>query len=1262
MCGIAGILQPGGSVSGQYSTERIAAELTKMSSEIRHRGPDDFGQWVSQDARLGLAHRRLSIVDLSPQGHQPMHSRCGRYSLSFNGEIYNYVEIRSELKAQGVSFSSESDSEVLLEAYKFYGDACLLKFDGMFAFAIYDNYTHELFIARDAFGEKPLYYTWLNGNFCFSSELKSLAVLDGFRRESSAGIVSRFLMFQYCVDDETIYRDAKKLRPGHWLKINANGETTIHRYFEFLPGRGEQHRPVEDVVDELETLLATNIKRRLRADVDVGAFLSGGIDSSLVVALATKKLNHKLQAFTLGFENWQESEHEDARVIAKYLGVTHHCDMISADLYSRYKDIGKLVDEPNADTSLLPTLLLSELARTKVKVVLSGDGADELFGGYGRYFTALAAAECDLGSLGNRYYSNQILPFTETEIARILPASDASTHAYIRELRETMNSSGLSAIDRMRKTDIENYLPGAVLAKVDRMSMRHGLEVRTPFLSIEMARFAESLPAEMLANGESGKFLLKRLALRYLPEHIVNKPKRGFGIPGRQWGEQQLLGFSAREFGCDLSGNTAAEQQGNDAAEIVNDKFGAPDQALKYSADARQWWLDHEKFNSWLTAAKDNNNLEPYKLWSLLHLNSYFLENNVAPPQLESIVLWKKLVNCQHPENAHVLVLTLAEVAADVRQQYPTITFVCPWQSGVYCRDLDWRVDLISVVKHELAKSTFVLRSLALLGASLSGLPYQQLRELKLTKLYVHKDNLLWKDIFPSSVQRIGSSSEYAPLLYDSSNDIVKSCTGKNALRDLTFTLSSVLPFKLAPPVEDPFLLERGGRFSKQTPARALSLLTEAKQWLNNRALYGRFYRNLKHFISQEYIRENTTESVMFILPSLFHGGAERQACNLMVAMKRQGYDVKLAVIYPLVGAARHYLPMLEAEGIALLSVGDYQGEAALDENKLFSDAAACAQVLNLRSQNIALVQRDIVPVYNLIAHHNPGSVVCFLDISNCLGGVAALLAGVPKVLTSFRNIQPTSFSFYEPWYFPIYQSLLTAGRQRMIMTGNSNRGNKSYAKWLGVSDSRFRLLKNGVQFERFKAPSITEIISLRQQWSISESTKVIVGVFRLSEEKRPFLFVDAVAEVVRSIPDLRVLIVSDGPLFDVVADYCVQLGLGSVISLVGAVENVASFISCSDVVLQTSRAEGTSNVVLEAQYLAKPVVVTAAGGQQETLMDGETGYIVDDDSATAIANKVVDLLQDKNRAQAMGDRGRDFVKNNFDLMQSVETLTGFLS
>ena len=423
----------------------------EMANVIANRGPDGSGVWVDEYARCALSHRRLSIIDTSTAASQPFHSGDGRWRLSFNGEIYNYRDIRARLEQQGCRFRSRSDTEVLIEALALWGPGVIREMDGMFAFAAFDTQTGKLILARDPFGEKPLYYSWLDGNtLAFASELRSLETLDRFDRTINIDALAEFLSFQYVGAPRSIYAQTAKLMPGSYMVIDPDGGVENVQYFRFQPGVGEpDRRPLAAIADQLEDILVRSIERRLIADVPLEAFLSGGVDLSTVCALIAKKLGVSLKTYSIGFEGASsaESEHEVARAFARHIGADHHEEIISPDVGRFLENYGRLLDEPNADTSCLPTYFLSRFARRHVTVAISGDGGDELFGGYGRYASMLRErAKRQVQPFlpdgywapGAQYYGPAILIAAENEVGELLDSCPKDSRITLRSFARAL--------------------------------------------------------------------------------------------------------------------------------------------------------------------------------------------------------------------------------------------------------------------------------------------------------------------------------------------------------------------------------------------------------------------------------------------------------------------------------------------------------------------------------------------------------------------------------------------------------------------------------------------------------------------------------------------------------------------------------------------------------------------------------------------------------------------------------------------------------
>jgi asparagine synthase (glutamine-hydrolysing) len=509
-----------------------------MIGTLVHRGPDADGVWCETNGRCVLGHRRLSIIETSDAGRQPFRSDDGRWVIVVNGEIYNFQELKPIVERAGGRVRGRTDTEILLQSLALWGVRALEKFDGMFALAAYDTHTGELLVARDAFGEKPIYLMDLtDGGVAFASELQALECVPGFDPTADLDAVGELLCFQYIGAPRSIYRNVKKLGPGEWLRVTAAGERISGRFFAFEPSEDVFDRPLTDLADELEDILVRSIRRRMIADVPVGAFLSGGVDSSTVCALMRRKLGVPISTYSIGFEGEPEGEQEIARAFAQHLETDHHEMNIEPHAVDFIKNIGRLLDEPNADSSCLPTFFLSGLARQHVTVAIGGDGGDEMFGGYDRYidtledFSRYRRSRQPGRTPGASYYGLRLLAAEERHLAALFGFVPSAFGDHIGRLRAELDQARGSLLGAIRRSDVNNYLPGAVLGKMDRMSMRHSLEVRTPYLSIEVARFAERLPDWMLVRGKQGKIILREVARRYLPENLVNVPKRGFGLP-----------------------------------------------------------------------------------------------------------------------------------------------------------------------------------------------------------------------------------------------------------------------------------------------------------------------------------------------------------------------------------------------------------------------------------------------------------------------------------------------------------------------------------------------------------------------------------------------------------------------------------------------------------------------------------------------------------------------------------------------------------
>jgi len=597
MCGIGGFFAPEGQAG--ISLESIARD---MAQKMVHRGPDDGGVWTDPSSGLALAHRRLAIIDLSSAGHQPMASSCGRYVIVFNGEIYNHLAMREELAAQGYSQNAQSwrghsDTETLLTAIAAWGmEQALRKSVGMFAFALWDRQEKTLSLARDRMGEKPLYYGLQEGALLFASELKALHAYPGFKGEVDREALTLFLRRNTIPAPYSIYRDIFKLPPGTWLKITpediADRKLAVPRAYWSLRAVAEQGQAnllqgsASEAIDELERLLRQSLAGQMLADVPLGAFLSGGIDSSTVVALMQAQSPRPIQTFTIGFHEVGYNEAEHAHAVAAHLGTEHTELYVTPEqALSVIPRLPELYDEPFADVSQIPTFLVSELARRHVTVCLSGDGGDELFGGYNRYvrgaslwkkfgwlpqsirtelsgmLTTASPATWDswfnkMGFLlperwhysapgdklhklaemlavrsSDEIYSSLVSQWRHSE--NVILGNEKQPIAVVPNEAYMANVADLE--HRMMYLDAVSYLPDDVLVKVDRAAMGVSLETRVPMLDHRVVEFAWSLPLSMKIRGSAGKWLLRQVLDRHVPNALTDRPKTGFSVPLDRW-------------------------------------------------------------------------------------------------------------------------------------------------------------------------------------------------------------------------------------------------------------------------------------------------------------------------------------------------------------------------------------------------------------------------------------------------------------------------------------------------------------------------------------------------------------------------------------------------------------------------------------------------------------------------------------------------------------------------------------------------------
>jgi asparagine synthase (glutamine-hydrolysing) len=612
MCGITGFVD----LARQTSSAQLKTTASRMAITLYHRGPDDSGTWVDEQAGVALSFRRLSIIDLSPAGHQPMESVCGRYVVVFNGEIYNFKTLRHELEAVGQAFRGHSDTEVMLAAISHWGiQAALERFNGMFAFAVWDRHAQRLYLARDRLGEKPLYYGRMGNTFLFGSELSALRAHPAFQAEVDRDALALFLRHNCVPAPYSIYRRVHKLPPATLLALDTRESAPAPNLESYWSAKDVAERgsgapfsgPADEAIDRLDRLLRDAVKLRMEADVPLGVFLSGGIDSSAVVALMQAQSERAVKTFSIGFADPAYNEAEHARAVAQHLGTDHtELYVTPSDMLAVIPRLPEIYDEPFADSSQIPTFLVSALARRHVTVSLSGDGGDELFGGYNRYVwgrnlwqrvgwmprplagvaaNALTAVSPDNWDAMFRTL-DPVLPAAARQrnpgdklhkLAEIL-AVDSPETMYLGlashwkdpgsvVLRASEPPTALTARNRwarlddftlrMMYLDTVTYLPDDILVKVDRASMAVSLEVRVPLLDPRVVEFAWQVPLAMKVRNGTGKWLLRQVLYRYVPSTLIERPKMGFGGPLeswlrgplRDWGEALLAEPRLREDG-----------------------------------------------------------------------------------------------------------------------------------------------------------------------------------------------------------------------------------------------------------------------------------------------------------------------------------------------------------------------------------------------------------------------------------------------------------------------------------------------------------------------------------------------------------------------------------------------------------------------------------------------------------------------------------------------------------------------------------------
>nr|WP_247895401.1 asparagine synthase (glutamine-hydrolyzing) [Azospirillum brasilense] len=1176
MCGIAGALN----LDGRYSAEELSDIVSAMTDSMPHRGPDDRGVWVSPDRRCALGHRRLSIIDTSSAARQPMADESGAV-ITYNGELYNHLELRANLSRAGTTFRTRSDTEVFLAGLAQHGTGWFPKVDAMFALGFFDPHRNSLILARDAFGEKPLYYTVQNGLFAFASELQALTRIPGFSPVVDDESIALYLSFQYIPAPRTIYRSCRKLPPGCYLEAGEAGIGEPVRYYRFITGSAvEATASLDEQADALEEVLLRSLRRRLLSDVPLGAFLSGGVDSSTAVALITRRLNRPIQTFSIGFEGTASTEHEAARAIAAHLGTEHQDQMVApADIEEMSSFIAARLDEPNGDSSCLPTYLLSELTRRHVTVAISGDGGDEVFGGYDRYFHCEAAVARNRERIadgswhaGRDYYSSRILTFDDRDLSLLCGGMPAAAAAELARLRGYIDMDRRPLVNVLRELDAANYLPGAVLAKVDRMSMQHSLEVRTPYLSVDVAEFGARLSASQISAGFSGKLVLKRLASRYLPADWMERPKMGFGLPMTSWAEESLR---ARTL------------------------------ALLSEPDARlTQWLPPEAVRSFFEQREQA--ISVYQLWSLRILE-HWLRSHPAIPA----------TGFERPSAGHgsaTAPVALAPAGKDLEKDLePVYDAILSGRMKV----VGWGA--IATLPCYVAQSPFPIDYIvdsdpSKWGTSICGIPIRPPQALS-----GEKPDAVIVVVFPF----------YSPPTV---RQILTQLEGHGRFRAIP-PFRAELDGAVVRTVVARLAREAGEGGAPPLLQRALSVLDDS--WSEDTPA---LIRSVRARLSAERAPA-VSRRVRLVIGSLQAGGAERQICYLAVGLKRQGWDVALLAFAATQPGAEHYAAMLEHEGVpleVLPSARDHFAEMQTDDRMLEEFRISEPLLKRLPSY---LIHWTLVACRRFVADR-PELVICYLDVVNLSAGLGALLAGVGHVLLSGRNLHPghlpNHYGDDVSWMQECYRHL--SRFPEVILSANSKAGARSYAEWLGLPRERVHTVPNGIPAAALMPP-VEAVEAVRAALGVGTRTPLIVGVFRLAEEKRPLLFVEVIRRLHEQGVPFKAALVGDGLMADAVRAAVERSGLSERLLLLGVREDVRTVVAASDLVLHVALVEGHPNALMEAQLLGRPVVASRAEGTQEILAPVHRLRLCStDDDGTGLAahcRAVLDSLEETKQAAA---------------------------
>ncbi len=1040
--------------------------------------------------------------------------------------------------------------------------------------------------------------------------------------------------------------------PAHLL-IKSRAGTQTRRYYQFNPGYNlVQGRSVSDLADELEEILVRSIETRLISDVPLGAFRSGGVDSSIVCALVTQKLRVPLKTYSMGFLDAPESEHLVAREFAKHLGTDHHEKIASPDVSGFLDMAGTVLDEPNADTSCLPTYLLSLFARQDVTVAVSGDGGDEMFGGYGRYTGTLferdvhGIGELPFWKAGKAYYGPKILIASEDDVKDLLGQLPLTFESYLLELRTEIDRADERLLAALRQSDVDNYLPGAVLPKVDRMSMQHSLEVRTPFLNVELANFAERLPESMCAGRGFTKHVLRELASRYLPRHLVNLPKQGFGLPMADWARKNLL-------------PKAEEMLGHES--ILRRNLGA------------------DAVNRLLARHGAAGGFNAYQLWSVVVLEAWLRERNVDFPVLAPAAQDGKTGKNVSKSRSALWAIPVSEglfvVVSGDPNVHPNLslgldhhlsTKLAELQLGRQKQPVDARPTILPLDAGSPApeRDEAIFSKATLLFVDKEAALWIGARECaRLRLLRVHRIVMRhrvfdhdFEDFVFSYKSRLKNAIDLARLWsYRIGTFVTKSKWAKKAgatsLNQVGKKLFHGGPLEKIPLERNVELTDRYAVFEgfKQCPPLRMGY-DEVKAWGDGRYC---IYNQIAG-ISASYDEEGKdriywvvpinemTSSFLQICPSrmpgliaptryqdffaqfvesmphtqseaplvpgdrivvLTHGlpagGAERQWVYLAKALQKRGYQVTFIVQNRLDLDNAHYLPILRSAGIDLLQACDIPSSK---QAKHFATKYPAS--LSGFPETTKLAQ-----TVNALRLISPRVVFAQLDGPNIVAAMAGLVCDVDRIVISFRNYNPSNFDYFHcEWFQDAYRSLATS--PKVVLTGNFRGANDDYASWIGVPQDRVFTIPNALDTELFAPPTVEQIRRVREELGLFEGTPVMLGVFRLSDEKRPLDFAKVAIRIAEENKSVHIVLAGVGPLEAEIRGLVDGTVAANRFQLVGLRDDIGVLMAISTVLLHTAAKEGMPNVIMEAMLSGLPVVATDAQHATSSLTGRPASYI----------------------------------------------------